>query len=50
MIRKHILIGKMIGILALFTEAGAAAEDWVDDSGQWAYMLKDGCATNTGWG
>ena len=51
--RKKLLIGKMIGVLAvvlmLFMAAGIAEEERTDAGGQWKYVLEDGGAMITGY-
>jgi len=51
--RRRLLAGKMMGMLAallvFFIAVGVAEEERTDTSGQWTYVLKDGCATIVGY-
>ena len=51
--RRRLLKVKTIGVLAvilvLFMAVGVAEEEKTDASGQWKYVLEDGCATITGY-
>ena len=42
------MVGVLTALLVLFMAAGVAGEERTDASGQWKYVLEDGCATVTG--